>query len=300
MPCIEHLKSVLDALPDPVFILSRTGKYVAVYGGKDPRYYHDGSGLVGLKISDLIKPEKANWFVEQIEAALHSRKLHIEEYELGNNDVMGLSGVGPEEPIWFEGRIQALDFLIDGEEVVLWVASNISERNKLENTLRSLSHTDQLTGLLNRRGLAQDLTIHYENFVRHSLPTFIVMFDLDNLKQVNDAFGHHRGDELLKMVADICQERVRKSDMVCRYGGDEFVIVLPNIELSHASQFAERLRTSFQAKLLEYRVNNILATASIGVTSIKTTDKSYEDTLKRADHALYQAKENGRDQVVLE
>lgn len=64
---VEQMKSILDALPDPAFILSRTGKYVAVFGGRDKRYYHDGSGLVGLYLSDLIKPEKANWFLEQID-----------------------------------------------------------------------------------------------------------------------------------------------------------------------------------------------------------------------------------------
>ena len=75
---VEQMKSILDALPDPAFILSRTGKYVAVFGGRDKRYYHDGSGLVGLYLSDLIKPEKANWFLEQIDRALASRKLLVE------------------------------------------------------------------------------------------------------------------------------------------------------------------------------------------------------------------------------
>ena len=70
---IEQMALILDALPDPAFILSRSGKYVAVFGGRDARYYHDGSGLVGLYISDLIKPEKANWFLEQIARAMASK-----------------------------------------------------------------------------------------------------------------------------------------------------------------------------------------------------------------------------------
>jgi len=300
MANLEQMQSVLDALPDPAFILSRDGKYLAVYGGNDSRYYHDAKVLVGLTVHELISTDKANWFLEQIRIALKSKQLHIVEYELSKEDVKGLDDVGPKEPIWFEGRIQALDYLIDGEEVVLWVASNISKRNKLENSLRALSYTDQLTGLYNRRRLEQDLTTHYENYMRHGHSTCVVMFDLDNLKLVNDAFGHHHGDELLKIVADICRSCVRKSDMICRYGGDEFVVVLPNIELDHALQFAERLRMSFQMKLLEYRVNDCSATASIGVTSIQITDKSYKDTLRRADRALYQAKENGRDQVVID
>jgi hypothetical protein len=142
----EQMASTLDALPDPAFILSRSGKYVAVFGGRDARYYHDGSGLVGMNISDLVKSEKANWFLEQIRLALESGKLLIEEYELSNRDVKGLlEEKGPAQPIWFEGRIQALDFLVEGEAVVLWVASNISERHELEIKLRELGayvHSD--------------------------------------------------------------------------------------------------------------------------------------------------------------
>src|SRR5690606_30420805 len=188
---LEQMSLILQALPDPAFILSRSGKYVAVFGGRDTRYYHDGTGLVGLYIADLIKPEKANWFLKQIGRALESRKLLIEEYELSNRDVKGLNDDGPKDPIWFEGRIQALGFLVDDEEVVLWVASNISERHHLEQQLREQGDTDQLTGLFNRRKLEHDLTLHYESWARHGVPTSILIFDLDNLKKINDTKGHH-------------------------------------------------------------------------------------------------------------
>lgn len=178
MITVEQMASVLGALPDPAFILSRTGKYVAVFGGRDTRYYHDGSSLVGRYISELIKPDKANWFLDQIDHALTSRKLLIREYELSNKDVLGLPDEGPPEPIWFEGRVQALDFQIDDEDVVLWVASNISERHNLEVMLRSLSDTDQLTGVFNRRKLEHDLVVHHEAFMRYAMPTSILIFDL--------------------------------------------------------------------------------------------------------------------------
>lgn len=148
---VEQMALVLEALPDPAFVLSRSGKYIAVFGGRDTRYYHNGSDLVGLYVADLIKPDKANWFLDQIDQAMASRKLLVVEYELGNRDVKGLPDEGPEQPIWFEGRIQALGFPVDGEDVALWVASNISERHELEVRLREQSDTDQLTGLFNRR-----------------------------------------------------------------------------------------------------------------------------------------------------
>lgn len=166
MVSIEQMALVLDALPDPAFILSQSGRYVAVFGGKDARYYHDGSGLVGLYLSDVLNDEKTTYYLGIIQQALDSRKLLIEEYELSNKDVKGLPDEGPSQPIWFEGRIQALDFLVNNEPVVLWVASNISKRHKLELQLRQLSDTDQLTGLYNRRRLDRDLQLLFDTFSR--------------------------------------------------------------------------------------------------------------------------------------
>lgn len=296
---IEQMALILDALPDPAFILSRSGKYVAVFGGRDARYYHDGSGLVGLYISDLIKPEKANWFLEQIARALESKKLLVEEYELSNRDVSGLLDEGPKEPIWFEGRIQALSFLVDDEEVVLWVASNISERHNLEVRLRELSDTDQLTGLFNRRKLEHDLTLHYESSARYCVPTSIFLFDLDNLKKINDTKGHHAGVEIIQAVANICRSALRTTDFACRLGGDEFVVALPNTGREQAIQFAKRLHDRFREELSRFSVDGTVVTASIGVTTMVPEDRSYEDTLQRADRALYEAKSMGKDRIVL-
>lgn len=295
---VAQLELILEALPDPAFILSRSGKYVGVFGGKDARYYHDGTGLIGLNISDVMEPEKANWFLEQIARALETRKLLIAEYELSHNDVEGLDDEGPKEPIWFEGRIQALSFLVDGEEVVLWVASNISERHVMERRLRELSDTDQLTGLFNRRKLEHDLTLHYESWVRYAVPTSIFVIDLDNLKKINDTEGHHAGDEIIQAVARACQATLRKTDTVCRFGGDEFVVALPATERHEAMQFAKRLQAHLRKELSRFSAGGITVSASIGVAIMVSEDQSYEDTFKRADRALYQAKSMGKDRVV--
>jgi len=299
MISIEQMGRVLDALPDPAFILSRSGRYVYVYGGRDTRYYHDGSGLIGLNIPDLIKPEKANWFLEQINIALDTHKLLVVEYELSNKDVLGLPDEGPEEPIWFEGRVQSLDFQVGGEDVVLWVASNISERHKLEVRLRELSDTDQLTGLYNRRKLEYDLDRCYEAFIRYATPTSLLMVDLDNLKTINDSLGHHVGDDMIRAAADTCRATLRKTDIACRFGGDEFVIALPNTDRDAALQLAHRLHERFRAELSLFRVGHTVVTASLGVTSIIPDDRSYEDTLRRADKALYESKGRGKDRVVV-
>lgn len=294
---VEQMAIVLDTLPDPAFVISRSGKYVAVFGGRDKRYYHDGSSLVGQYISDVIKPNKANLFMTLIDQALESGNLLIEEYELSNQDVKGLPDYGPTEPIWFEVRIQSLDFLVDDEAVVLWVASNISARHNLEIKLRELGHTDQLTGLFNRRKLEHDLTLHYEAYLRYSVQTSILMLDLDNLKIINDSKGHHVGDKAIQAVADLLRTALRKTDFACRLGGDEFIVTLPNTGYEQAIQLAERIHELFKQELSQFSVDNAIVTASIGVTMMLPEDRCFEDTIKRADIALYKAKKNGKNRI---
>lgn len=294
----EQMFSILDTLPDPAFIITREGRYVGVFGGKDARYYHDGKGLVGQLIADLIKPDKAKWFIEQIEKALVTRNLLIVEYELSNKDVKGLPDEGPEEPIWFEGRVQALDFKVDDEDVVLWVASNISERHHLEVKLREMSDTDQLTGLYNRRKLERELISQFEAFTRYGLSTSILMFDLDNLKVINDSLGHLAGDELITTLAKTCMAELRANDIACRFGGDEFVVALPAIDQVQAVQLAERLHRCFIDALSRFSVKETKATVSMGISSMTVGDTSYLDVLRRADTALYQAKHQGKNRIV--
>lgn len=293
-----EMSLVLEALPDPAFILSRSGKYVAVFGGRDTRYYHDGGGLVGAYITDLIKPAKADWFLKKIGEALETGRLIIEEYELSNRDVAGLPDEGPDEPIWFEGRVQSLDFIVDNEEVVLWVASNITERHRLEVQLRELSDTDQLTGLYNRRKLDDQLLSHFENFSRYQLPLSVVSFDLDDLKPLNDSLGHAAGDGALRKVADICREQLRMNDIACRMGGDEFVILLPNTNKYQAGIFAQRFSDSCKLALCQLNEQSFSLSVSVGVASCLSSDTDPYEVIRRADAALYDAKKSGKNCIV--
>ena len=131
----EQIADILAALPDPAFILTRSGCYAAIFGGSDLRYYHDGSGLIGKSLHDVLHTEKATWFAKEIEKALSSQQLHIVEYELAGSDVKGLED-GPSNVIWFEGRVQALNFQVLGEDAVLWVASNMVKPSEIKEVWR--------------------------------------------------------------------------------------------------------------------------------------------------------------------
>ena len=186
----EQLAAVLNALPDPAFILTKSGKYAAIFGGTDTRYYHDGSSLIGKTLGEVLHADKEQYFLRCIQQTLQEQRLLITEYGLAGSDVRGLEEVGPEGTIWFEGRVQALPDLYDGEPAVLWVASNITERHRLEQQLRDLSYTDELTGLSNRRKLLQSLQGHVDEYRRYKVPLSLFAFDLDRFKQINDTLGH--------------------------------------------------------------------------------------------------------------
>ena len=294
----EQIAALLKALPDPAFILTRSGRYAAIFGGTDARYYHDGSGLVGKSISDVLNPEKSAWFGGQIALALAGGGLHVVEYPLHRNDIKGMDSDGPDETIWFEGRVQALDHLVAGEDAVLWVASNITASKKLEALLRMQSETDSLSGLANRRKLMAALTEHYGMFARYQTPTSVLIFDIDNFKGINDQYGHLAGDKAIHATADVCRSELRATDFPARLGGDEFVILMPHTGCGQALPIADRLRQRIAEHLGALGTLGAGATISGGLSEIHPGDTCYEEVLKRADDALYRAKHEGRDRIV--
>lgn len=293
----NQLAAILQALPDPAFILTRSGRYVAIFGGIDARYYHDGSSLIGKCVHDVLAPDKAAWFLQELERALHSRSLHIVEYSLAACDVKGLDSDGPGQRLWFEGRIQVLDFAVAGEDAVLWVASNITARKELEVQLRMQSEIDALSGLLNRRKLMQVLCEHYDTFERYGTPLTALVFDIDHFKRVNDAHGHMAGDVVLKTTAEVCRRELRSTDAPARLGGDEFVVLMPHTSIEQAAPIVERLRLRIAEALQALGSIGAGVTISGGLAGFAVGDGSGEDVLKRGDDALYQAKRAGRNRI---
>ncbi|WP_051293819.1 GGDEF domain-containing protein [Pseudoduganella violaceinigra] len=294
----NQLASLLNALPDPAFILTRSGRYRAIHGGVDTRFYHDSSPLIGKTIHEVMAPDRAAWFQREIETALRGRAMHIVEYSLTPGDIQGLAINGLSCRLWFEGRIQALDFAVDGEDAVLWVASNITARKELEVQLRRLSEVDALSGLLNRRKLMHLLAEHFDTFERYATPMAMLIFDIDHFKRVNDAHGHLAGDIVIKTTADVCRRELRNTDAPARLGGDEFVVLMPHTSGEQAAPIAERLRQRIAESLHALGAVGEGATISGGLAEFGAADASCEDVLQRGDDALYRAKRSGRNRIV--
>ena len=165
-------------------------------------------------------------------------------------------------------------------------------------SLREQVIKDPLTGLFNLRHFHSALDAELERTTRTGIPTSLMMIDLDHFKQVNDQWGHEVGNQVLQLTAKLIQQETRQLDIQCRYGGEEFVVILPSTNVYLASQVAERLRQRIESSDVEV-VNDVLkVTASIGLAvRLPHEQGSPSKLIKAADQCLYQAKESGRNQV---
>ena len=173
------------------------------------------------------------------------------------------------------------------------IVRDITERKKIEKIIYLQSITDPLTNIYNRRFFMQMMEQEMERTRRNGKPFSIIMFDIDHFKNVNDRFGHAAGDMVLKSIADMVKNRIRKTDCFARWGGEEFIILLPETSLEDAVGLAEELRGKL-SNMAFPEVGHV--TASFGVTSYRPSD-TIDTILLRADDMLYEAKASGRDCV---
>lgn len=172
---------------------------------------------------------------------------------------------------------------------------DFTETHNLLEKLEKLSVTDELTKLKNRKSYNDKLQELYREYRRYKNVFCVLIFDIDYFKQVNDNYGHDVGDKVLIKVAQIADANIRQTDHIFRYGGEEFVVLLPHTNKKSGIEIAEKIRKAIEARVDTVKPQTI--TVSIGITEVIMKD-SIEDVFKRADEALYQAKANGRNQVV--
>jgi len=177
-------------------------------------------------------------------------------------------------------------------------ASPVIEAKRLMDTLRESNLRDAMTGLHNRRFLEEYMETLVANNDRNKTTLSVLMLDLDYFKKVNDTYGHDAGDKVLKELAKTLTASVRNSDLVIRYGGEEFVIILQNTGDGYGDKVGEKIRAAVEQLKVQVATTIIQKTISIGVADFPTDSETFWQAIKFADVALYQAKEKGRNQVV--
>ncbi|MEZ4483176.1 MAG: diguanylate cyclase [Syntrophotaleaceae bacterium] len=179
------------------------------------------------------------------------------------------------------------------------VAEDITKRKNLEKELEALATTDPLTGAKNRRSFLHLVEKELDRSQRYGHPLALLMMDIDHFKKINDTYGHDAGDRVLKLLVAESFGVLRKSDLFGRWGGEEFVALLPETDLPQATTVAERLRARIgEAELTCDDGALIQFTVSIGLTVVKDSTCSIDDLFKTVDEAMYLAKEQGRNRVV--
>lgn len=175
----------------------------------------------------------------------------------------------------------------------------LHEIDGLQNQLQEQANRDPLTGLYNRRYLDATLDREIARCQREGQSLALIMCDIDYFKTINDTYGHQAGDEVLMQLGSMLSIMVRNCDVACRYGGEEFILLLPTMPLDIAVQRAEKLRQMFSDNIVEFGDFRLQRTASIGVAVYPQHGKSAHELIKNADRALYDAKAGGRDRVIV-
>jgi diguanylate cyclase (GGDEF)-like protein len=176
--------------------------------------------------------------------------------------------------------------------------TEIARRQALEAELQRQALTDPLTGLSNRRHYEMLFMREHDRCRRHNSALTLGMIDLDHFKRINDTHGHEFGDQVLQSAAEILQRPLCHIDILGRFGGEEFILILPDTGIVQAQAVAERMRESLEEEVVT--VNGITATvtATIAITQVLATDTDIQECIRRADQALYQGKHAGRNRVV--
>jgi diguanylate cyclase (GGDEF)-like protein len=171
----------------------------------------------------------------------------------------------------------------------------VQSRKKLEVAAR----TDPLTELPNRRDMLDKLGHEKIRFERHKKPFVVALCDIDSFKQINDRFGHDCGDAVLVSVARLMRSMIRKQDLVARWGGREFLFVLPETDAQGGLTVCEKMRTTIEQHAIQYNEHELFITVTFGVSVFDAYEKSVEQPVREADLALYHGKQRGRNQVAL-
>ncbi|BCT68328.1 hypothetical protein NNRS527_01925 [Nitrosospira sp. NRS527] len=283
----SQLQATLDAIPDLLFELDLDGCCHAYHSA---RTYLPGSpvaDLLGKKISDVLPPGAANIVLSAL--------LEAQKKGLSSGKQVELELSGEKGKLWFELSVSRKQSSAELEPRFIVLARDITERKASEQRIMQLAHYDPLTALPNRALLADRMKVAIKRAERRSGRLAVLFVDLDRFKPINDSLGHDIGDHLLKAVAERMQASVRSVDTVSRVGGDEFVVLLSEIETAEdAARVAQKLIFGLSRPYL-IEAHELLLTASIGICIYPDNGKESNILLRNADASMYTAKEAGRN-----
>ena len=275
----QHLEVIIENLADGLIEITLEGIIIFINPSAETFLSVPQDQILGKNIFTFFQKEHHQYLFSLLEKTLGGQKQMDES-----------------EPIPLKGRYITLKLFSLGNSAdpsCIILFHDVTEREQLNKKLKLLSKTDQLTGAYNRRAFDEFFTKELNTAKRYGEPFSLILLDIDHFKKHNDSFGHNIGDNILKEVVQVINLQMRQVDFLFRWGGDEFVILLPKTDLEHAQVIAERIRSSIET--WDFSVPTKI-TVSLGLSLFKMGDD--ENTLtNRADVALYRSKNDGRNRV---
>lgn len=283
----QIFEGIVETIREPLLVLDRDLRVVTVSRSFYEFFKVKPEETVGQFIYDLGDKQ---WDISKLRELLETilpQQTAFDNYEVEHDFVT----IGRRTLLLNARQIERE---VGKERIILLAIEDITERKKYEEKIQQMAFHDSLTGLPNRKLFSDRLGIVLAQAKRNKKKVGIVMLDLDNFKDVNDTFGHDVGDTLLKAVAERLSGTLRKSDTVARFGGDEFVLIFPDMEvIEEAIQVVQKIIDRFHKPFL-IDTHQLVVTTSIGIAVYPNDGMDEEILMKNADIAMYQAKQAGR------
>jgi diguanylate cyclase (GGDEF)-like protein len=300
-PMVDDLAvSVIDALTSHICVIEPSGKIVAVNRAWTQFQEKNAPNLdtIGINYLDICRHSVGVASVEAspvfhgLNAVLRGEREFFQiEYPCHSPSAMQ----------WYLARVSPLRRRSPADQagnigaVISHV--NITAQKQVEMEYAKLAATDPLTDIPNRRFFLEFAELDMNRSLRFGAPSSLLIVDIDRFKNVNDTYGHAKGDAVIRRVAEVCTNSIRSCDLFARLGGEEFVCILSQIDGQGAFIAAERLRIAVERLSVFSGIRRIPVTVSIGISPITSKDRGVDDVLRRADRALYRAKAEGRNCV---
>jgi diguanylate cyclase (GGDEF)-like protein/PAS domain S-box-containing protein len=285
----KHFEIILEKMAEAIIEINADGRIIYANSTIFTLTNKPEAELLGLHFLNLFEKEYHQLIIEL---------LNTEGDE--NQDI-----ITEDSPVTLNGHDITLDILpVSDVESSVIILNDITKGKRTEAALlesekryKELSITDDLTGIYNSRFFHRQLRLEVERAKRYKYPLSLLILDVDDFKLFNDTYGHIEGDKILSTLGRILRESIRESDSACRYGGEEFTIILPVTNGERAITAGERIRARFESQdFIPKKGQTAYSTVSVGVAQYQTGE-AIDALTKRADKALYEAKDNGKNQV---
>jgi len=286
---LEFTQRLLDVIPDPVYIKKAGGRYVMVNDAFARYHDHPREEILNAPEIDLSQASDVKL------QSLTEDRMVLDGQELTKEEHTTRKATGEEV---FRVVTKRRSVYFDGEPVVIGIDHHITNWRLAERELMRMAGEDALTGMANRRRLRDEAERSISLAHRHGHTLAVLIFDLDHFKHVNDRYGHQAGDEVLIEIGKRTRAALRRDDLPARWGGEEFVVLLPQTDIKEAWAVAERLRLSVAGQAIHTSAGKIDITLSGGLAQLLPSE-AMDQLIARADSALYGAKESGRNKVHL-